>query len=207
MPLAGRVTGIALVALAATITLGAARAPEPTTITEAQLRELLAAGPANFTISVEGTKQGPFKGESPRPTQKGKIPGVAFYFGVKSAREAGSGMASGRRTQSGISFTKAIDASTPQFYQAMASNEILKSVVLEFYGTNPNGEEQVVYSIKLTNATVSGIEQYAGRVPEGDVARPMDSTPLEDITVTFQRIELESVTGKTMAVDDWSAKR
>ena len=207
MQLARRVSRIALVALAATIPLGATRAPERTVITAEQLRALLPAGPLNFTISVEGLKQGMFKGESVRASQKGKIPGVAFYFGVKSAREAGSGLATGRRTQTGISFTKAIDGTSPQFYQAMATNEILKSVVLEFYGTNPNGEEQVVYMIRLTNATVTGFEQYAGRVPDGDVARPMDSTPLEDISVNFQRIEMESPVSKTMAADDWSAKR
>ncbi|HEX8849385.1 MAG TPA: type VI secretion system tube protein TssD [Gemmatimonadaceae bacterium] len=207
MQLARPIARIALVALGATIPLGATRAPERTTITAEQLRALLPPGPLNFTISVEGTKQGMFKGESIRAKQQGKINGVAFYFGVKSAREAGSGLATGRRTQSGISFTKAIDGTTPQFYQAMATNEILKSVVLEFYGTTAEGTEQVIYTIRLSNATVTGIEQYAGRVPEGDVARPTDSTPLEDIAVNFQKIELESPVAKTMAVDDWSAKR
>ena len=206
MQLARRVAGIAVVGLAATITLGATRAQQPTTITEERLRELLAAGPTNFTISVEGTKQGVFKGESTRPMQQGKIAGVAFYYGVKSGREAGSGLATGRRTQSGITFTKAIDGTTLQFYQAMTTNEILKSVVIEFWGTKPNGSEAVFYTIKLTNATVSGIEQYAGRAPEGDVARPMDGTPLEDITVNFQKIELVSPFGVTVA-DDMAGRR
>ena len=206
MQLAARVARIALVGLAATIPLGAARAPEPTTISEERFLELLAAGQTNFSISVEGTKQGVFKGESTRPMQKGKIAGVAFYYGVKSPRDAASGMASGRRTQSGITFTKAIDGTTLQFFQAMTTNEILKSVVLEFWGSRPDGTEAIFYTIKLTNATVSGIEQYAGRAPEGDVARPMDGTPLEDITVNFQKIELVSPFGVTVA-DEMGARR
>lgn len=207
MQIARRVARVSLVALVAMLPVAAARAPQPTSISEERLLELLAAGPTSFTITVEGTKQGVFKGESARAKQQGKIAGVAFYYGVKSPRDAATGMASGRRVQSGISFTKAIDGTTPQFFAAMTQNEVLKSVVLEFYGTSPEGMEQVYYTIKLTNATVSGIEQYAGRVPEGDVARPMDSTPLEDITVTFQRIEMESPIAKTMAMDDWSTRR
>ena len=202
MQLARRFARIALVGLAATIPLGAAHAPEPRTITEAQLLELLAAGPANFTISVEGVKQGVFKGESNRPMQKGKIPGVAFYYGVKSGREAGSGLATGRRTSTGITFTKAIDGTTLQFYQAMTTNEILKSVVLEFWGTKADGTESVFYTIRLTNAVVSEIEQYAGRSPDGDATRPVEGTPLEDITVNFQKIELVSPLGVTVVGDD-----
>ena len=206
MQLARRIARISLVGVAALIPLAAARAPEPSTITEAQLRELLAAGPVNFTISVEGVKQGVFKGESTRPMQKGKIAGVAFYYGVKSAREAGSGLATGRRAQSGVTFTKAIDGTTLQFYQAMTTNEILKSVVLEFWGTRPDGTEAIFYTIRLTNATVSEIEQYAGRSPEEEVARPADSTPLEDITVNFQKIELVSPLGVTVA-DEMTGRR
>ena len=202
MQLARRVARVSLVALAATIPLGATRAPAPTTISEERLAELLAAGPTNFSITVEGVKQGVFKGESNRPMQKGKIAGVAFYYGVKSAREAGSGMATGRRTQSGVTFTKAIDGTTLQFYQAMTTNEILKSVVIEFWGSKGDGTESIFYTIRLTNAVVTEIEQYAGRSPDGDATRPVEGTPLEDITVNFQKIELVSPYGMTVSGDD-----
>ena len=204
MQLARRIARVSLVGLAASVPLAATRAPAPALTAEAQLRALLATG-SSFTVTVEGTKQGPFKAENPRAGKQGKIPAIAFSYNVKSPRDAASGMASGRRQHSPITFTKAIDASSPQFFQALTTNEILKSVVFEFYGTNPNGEEQVVYVVRLTNAVVAEIEQYAGRT--GDATRSADSTPLEDIAVTFQRIEMESTTGKTMAVDDWSKGR
>ncbi|HEX2781771.1 MAG TPA: type VI secretion system tube protein TssD [Gemmatimonadaceae bacterium] len=205
MQLARRIARVSLIGLAALVPLAATRATAPALTAEAQLRALLAAG-SSFTVTVEGTKQGVFKAENPRAGRQGKIPAIAFSYDVKSPRDAASGMASGRRQHSPITFTKAIDASSPQFFQALTTNEILKSVVFEFYGTNPNGEEQVVYVVRLSNATVGEIEQYVGRTG-GDAMRAADTTPIEDVSVTFQRIELESTTGKTMAMDDWSKGR
>ena len=83
-------------------------------------------------------------------------------------------------------------------------NEVLKSVLFEFRKTNANGEEMVFYQITLTNASLSEVEQYVGTSgTTGAKQGASDSSPLEDVSLTFQRIEVASQVGKTMAVDDW----
>lgn len=206
MTLARRLARLSLVGLAGMVPLGAARAPAPGAMNEARLLGLLAAA-SSFSVTVEGTKQGRFKGEDPRAKGDGRIAGIAFFYEVKSPRDAGSGMATGKRQHSPVSFTKAVDASSPQFFQAAWTNEVLKSVLFEFRGTSPNGEEQVVYTVKLTNATVAEVRQYAGREPGGMLARGTDQPLTEDVSLAFQKIEVESVTGKTMAADDWMRAR
>jgi type VI secretion system secreted protein Hcp len=163
------------------------------------------AAASSFDVTIEGTKQGRFKGERGKGD---KIAGLAFHYDVKSPRDAATGMASGKRQQGAITFTKAIDSSSPQIYQALIGNEVLKSVLFEFRGTNANGEEMVFYQITLTNASISEVEQYVGMsglVTSADAKHSgaSDSSPLEDVSLTFQKIEVVSQVGKTMAADDW----
>jgi type VI protein secretion system component Hcp len=61
----------------------------------------------------------------------------------------------------------------------------------------PGGEGGIGYTIKLTNASVSEIKQYT-EVLNGR------ATVLEDVSFTFQRIEVQDPGTKTMAVDDWT---
>lgn len=82
-----------------------------------------------FYVTVEGTKQGKFKNETPREKHQGKVPGIFFRYNVKSPRDAASGMTSGKRTHQAVTFVKQWGAATPQFFQALCTNETLKSVL------------------------------------------------------------------------------
>ncbi|MDQ6887627.1 MAG: type VI secretion system tube protein Hcp [Gemmatimonadota bacterium] len=184
-------------------------AKAPVTTPESKLRSLMFA--SEFYVTIEGTKQGKFKGESVRDREKDKIAGLAFQYEVTSPRDLASGMASGKRQHKPIVFTKEWGAASPQLFQALTTNEVLKSVLFEFSRTNANGEEYVFQTIKLTNATVSAIKQYsAGATAEGAAAskRSADAgRQLEDVSMTFQKIEMENRDGKTAAVDDWMIVR
>jgi type VI secretion system Hcp family effector len=63
-----------------------------------------------------------------------------------------------------------------------------------------DGKVEVFYTIKLTNASVSNIRKYID-LP-GTAGHNFHE--LEEISFTFQKIEIESKSGKTMAMDDWS---
>jgi type VI secretion system secreted protein Hcp len=163
------------------------------------------AAASSFDVTIEGTKQGRFKGERGKGD---KIAGLAFHYDVKSPRDAATGMASGKRQHGAITFTKAIDSASPQIFQALIGNEVLKSVLFEFRSTNANGEEMVFYQMTLTNASIGEVEQYAGApglvtTTEAKHSGASDSSPLEDVSLTFQKIEVQSQVGKTMAMDDW----
>jgi type VI secretion system secreted protein Hcp len=157
-----------------------------------------------FFVTVEGARQGHFKNETPREKHQGKIPGISFHYSVKSPRDSASGMASGRRTHQPVSFVKAWGASTPQFFQALCTNEVLKSVLFEFVRTDHDGEEYVYHSVQLINAAVTEVDHY---LPEDTQGTSPDRPELERISLTFQSIEIENKDGKTMATDDWLQTR
>jgi type VI secretion system secreted protein Hcp len=148
-----------------------------------------------FYVSIVGRKQGKFHGEGSR---QGKIEGLAFHYEVTSPRDAASGQASGKRQHSPVTFVKQWGASSPQLLEAAVSNEVLNTVLFEFIETNPNGEEVVFHTLKLTNASVASIKQDVKAVAGGK-----DLQDLEEVSFVFQSIEMENQDGKTMAADDW----
>jgi type VI secretion system secreted protein Hcp len=163
-----------------------------------------------FFVTIEGAKQGKFKGEThglgngaegAGSKAADKIAGVRFLAETISPRDAATGQASGKRQHKPITITKEWGAASPQLFQALVDNEVLKSVLFEFVKTNAQGKEFVYHTIKLTNATVSDIKSYLDLTDTtGD---PYDAHELEDVSFTFQKIEIENKEAKTSASDDW----
>ena len=153
-----------------------------------------------FYVTIEGTKQGKFKGESGRDDHKAKLPGFYFSSNVVSPRDTATGQATGKRRHDPVVFKKPVGPASPQIAQALTTNEVLKTVLFEFVRTTDQGKEEVSFTIKLTNATVSGSKIY---LPDAtDDKQHVDLS--EEIALTFQKIEWESKIGKTMATDDWT---
>lgn len=153
---------------------------------------------AKFYVTIEGAKQGRFKGESKSERHKDQVEGVRFAYGVKTARDAASGQASGKRMHSPVTITKEWGAASPQIFQAVVTNEVMKSVAIDFVRTNPEGVEYVYQTIRLTNASISEVRQFNDRFTSGAV-------DLEDVAFTFQRIDIENKDGKTSASDTWAS--
>ena len=163
-----------------------------------------------FYLTIDGTTQGKFKGESPKQGQTQKIPGLNFQYEVISPRDAATGRASGKRQHKPITFVKEWGAATPQLFQALVSNEVLKTVKFEFLQIDKGtGQEIVFYTIQLTNASVSAIKQFTD-APSGEGGASAKYTSsqgnheFEAISLTFQKIEVQHTVGKTAAQDDWS---
>ncbi|HEY2407214.1 MAG TPA: type VI secretion system tube protein TssD [Polyangiaceae bacterium] len=159
-----------------------------------------------FYVSIEGTKQGKFKGESPRESWKDKIPGLSYSHQIQSPRDIATGQASGKRQHGPITITKEWGASTPQSFQALVTNEVLKTVFFEFIHTTADGAEEVYQTVKLTNATVCSVQYKTGQGESAESAKTQstyDTHELEMVSFTYMRIEMENLPGKTSAADDW----
>jgi type VI secretion system secreted protein Hcp len=104
-----------------------------------------------------------------------------------------------------VTITKEWGAASPQFFQALISNEVLTEVTIDFVTPDPkqlgmaSGGMILSHTIKLTNATVSDISYSTEPIPSGGFR------PLEDVSFTFQKIELIDVKGNGMAMDTWLA--
>ena len=155
-----------------------------------------------FFVTVTGAKQGPFKGESAQKGREGKIPGVAFSYGVLSPRDPTSGLPTGKRQQQPVVFSKEWGISSPQFYEAIYNNENLPTVLFEFFVAGPTGVTTLNHTIKLTNASISAVRQT---LPDNQPVGSHDPRELQEISFTFQKIDIVSVNGGTEASDDWEA--
>jgi type VI secretion system secreted protein Hcp len=155
-----------------------------------------------FYVTIDGIRTGRFHGESTAKAHKGKITGLEFFYEVTSPRDVATGQATGKRQHKPITFVKEWGTASPQLFNALITNETLTNVLFEFPQTSPKGKEQIVETIKLTDATVSAFRQYIG-----DVGNPIyDSTPecrkLENVSLNFRTIEITNVAGQTSATDD-----
>ena len=157
--------------------------------------------PYEFYVTIQGKKQGQFKGESQREREKGKIPALRFVYEIKSPRDAATGQASGKRQHSPITITKEWGAASPQLFQALVMNEVLESVLFEFIQTGTEGAEEVYYTIKLTNATIANLKQYLDQTKQDT---GFATHAFEDVSFTFQKIEVAHNIAKTAASDDWT---
>src|SRR5262245_44094253 len=94
-----------------------------------------------LNMTVEGTTQGAFKSESSRAKQGEKIDILAYVQELTAAREAASGLATGRRQHMPFVIYKQSGASSPQFMQALVTNEMLKKVIVNVYKVDMTGQE------------------------------------------------------------------
>jgi type VI secretion system Hcp family effector len=138
-------------------------------------------------LTIEGTRQGKFKGEVSRagaPADSIRILSVA-------RESAPSGLATGRRSHAVITIVREVDAASPKFAQALATNEVLKQVVITFQ-TSGAGAGKDAQQIELTNATIAGIRR---------------SGNTETITLDYPTIAVTYAKGGKAATDDWSVPR
>ena len=153
--------------------------------------------------SVTGAQQGPFKGETTQKGRENMIPLVAYSYGVISPYDVATGQASGKRQHEPVVITKEWGASSPQFFAAAYTSEVLTSVVFDFFVTNLAGVQQLDHTVKLTNATIASVQQSIHLPQSGGPI--IDSRELTEISLTFQKIDITSISGGTEAVDDWNA--
>ena len=142
-------------------------------------------------LSVEGAKQGKFKGDVNSKSKPNAIRCSYYGYAISTSHDTGSGMATGKRQHSPIVIHKTINNSSPQFMQALIQNEVLKTVTIELRTTT-----KTYYTITLENAAISSIQHSA---PE------IDQTPdaLEEIELIFQKITFKSADGSTVT-DQWT---
>lgn len=156
-----------------------------------------------FYVTIKGSRQGSFKGELSGANHREQLAGLRFSLQVSAARDASSGQASGKRQYSTVLFTKEWGAASPQILSAMTSNEVLQNVDFEFVRTNPMGQEYIFETVRLTQASITGVRRYLGVPGDGD---PVDPRPLEDISLTFRKIEITNNEAKTAFSDDWNSQ-
>lgn len=154
----------------------------------------VAVGTVRITMTVHGHKQGDFKGDVITGKGAGLINVFGYQYSVVLPRDPATGQASGKRQHHPVVITHELGNSSPQFFTAAVNNEPLDKVVINFFKAQANGKEVNFYRVTLTNATISEFKQSSS-----------GPTVLEDVSLTFQKIEQDDLLAKTSAIDDWAS--
>jgi type VI secretion system secreted protein Hcp len=147
------------------------------------------------------------QGESSQTSlgRENSIECVFFESGVRTAREAGSGMATGRRQYEPLLIRKRIDKSTPLIAKSLVENQVIEGI-FKFFRPNPTGDgtTEQFYTIKITKGRVASQRQW---VPDTIVPASSLEPPLEEVAFVFHTIEWTYTNGGITHQDTWDAQR
>jgi len=147
------------------------------------------------------------KGESSQESlgRKDSIECLYYEQKVITAREAGSGMATGRRQYEPLLIRKRIDKSSPLLVKALVENQKIDAA-FKFFRPNPKGDgtTQQFYTVEIKDGRVASMKQM---VPDTIVPASSTEPPLEEITFVFHTIKWTFTDGGVSHEDAWSANR
>lgn len=131
------------------------------------------------------TKEEKMKGDPSRASSPERIRLISV------AREASTGMATGKRMHKPFTITKEVDASSPMLKQALAKGSVVGDVTIVFEGAGA-GTAKTAQKIVLKDAIITGI-QMVGKS--------------ETISMDYQTIEVTYTNGSKSAADDWESPK
>lgn len=143
------------------------------------------------------------KGESTQTSlgREGSIECLYFEDSVRTAREKGSGMATGRRTYEPIVLRKRIDKSSPLLAKALCNNEVVEGT-FKFFRPSPTGDgtTQQFFTIEFAEGRVAGIKRVSpDTIDPASAVEP----PTEEISFVFHTITWTYEDGGVTHTDNW----
>jgi type VI secretion system secreted protein Hcp len=118
---------------------------------------------------------------------------LSYQQGVVTAREAGSGAATGRRQYAPIVIRKRIDKSSPLLAKGLTQNETAEGM-FKFYRPNPNGDgtTEQYYTVDFQQGRISAFKQST------------TDGLIEEVAFVFQSISWTFVRGGIFHQDTWN---
>jgi type VI secretion system secreted protein Hcp len=157
----------------------------------------------SFYMSIKGTKQGQFKGQSTKSSRGDKwIECVSFEMTSEIPVDLKTGQPAGKRTHSPIVITKQIDSASPQLLNAHSNSEVLDPIVIELVGRPSSGAgEVVIRRITLTGARVANVRNFVGKVRDFGGPGHLSQQVLQEFGFVFNKIAVENPASST-PIDD-----
>ncbi|MFP2904926.1 type VI secretion system tube protein TssD [Pyxidicoccus sp. 3LFB2] len=130
---------------------------------------------------------------------------IYYEQSVKTAREAGSGLATGRRQYEGITIRKRIDKSTPLLMKALCENQVIEGT-FKFFRPNPTGDgtTEQFYTVGIKRGRIAGIRQH---VPDSFEPTSTNKPGLEEVHFVFHSIDWTITNGGVTHLDTWDQQR
>lgn len=130
---------------------------------------------------------------------------VSFEHEVITARESGSGLATGRRQYPPLRIVKRIDKSSPLLMKALCENQVIEAT-FKFFRPNPTGDgtTEQFYTIAIKKGRINSIKQH---VPDSFVPASTNLPAMEEITFVFHTIDWTITNGGVTHTDTWDTQR
>ena len=156
---------------------------------------------AHLYLKANGTD---IKGES-TTTSLGRADSIEileYESAVITAREAGSGMATGRRQYEPLRIVKRIDKASPLLLKALTTNQVVEGTV-KFFRPNPTGDgtTEQFYTVAFKKGRIASQNQ---KLPNTIVPATSTEPPLEEVTFVFHTISWTFTNGGVTHEDTWS---
>ncbi|MGC3998841.1 MAG: type VI secretion system tube protein TssD [Anaeromyxobacter sp.] len=155
----------------------------------------------HLTLKINGNA---IKGESTQNSmgRADTIECISYEQSVHSAREAATGMVTGRRQFSPLKIVKRIDKSSPLLLKALSLNEKVEGV-FKFYRPNPTGDgtTEMFYTAEIKEGNIASVKQL---VPTTIRPETAGEPPQEEITFVFRTITWTFSNGGVTHTDSWS---
>lgn len=155
-------------------------------------------------LSLSGTTQGDIKGDCTQAGREDKILVYAFEHSLEIPKDTHTGLPTGQRIHNPLSITKHIDKASPLLYQACSSGEQFKNVELQFYRINPEGKEELYYTIKLETAIIVSIKTYK---PMTLLEQSRPYHDMEEVQFTYEKIIWTYETDGIESEDSWKTPK
>jgi type VI secretion system secreted protein Hcp len=126
---------------------------------------------------------------------------LSFEDSVRTAREKGTGMATGRRTYEPIVFRKRIDKSSPLLAKALCNNEVIEAT-FKFFRPNPNGDgtTEQFFTVEIAEGRVAHIKRVS---PDTIDPASAQEPPTEEVGLVFHTITWTYEQGGVTHTDNW----
>ncbi len=151
-------------------------------------------------ITSNGTK---IDGESTQTSlgRENTVECLYFEDSVRTAREKGTGMATGRRTYNPIIIRKRIDKSSPLLAKALCNNEVIEAT-FRFFRPSPAGDgtTQQFFTVEIAEGRVNSIKRVS---PDTIDPASASEPPTEEIGFVFHTITWTYEDGGIVHTDNW----
>jgi type VI secretion system secreted protein Hcp len=153
------------------------------------------------SLRVKGKVQNDIRGGGTQKGREGTSTVIATSHEVVSPRDVATGAATGRRIHKPYTVIVEADKALPLYYKALASNETLTEVTVQFYHVDPRsaGPEVGFYNVKLGNAHISNIRFVQPNALGADT-RPLPEQV--EIQFTYEKITWTWTDGAAVTTDD-----
>lgn len=155
-------------------------------------------------LSIRAERQGPIRGSGTQRGGEGKILVVSVQHEIVCPRDPTTGQPTGKRIHKPFVATKELDRASPLLYAVLCTNENLAEVRVDFWTATSMGQEKQHFTVRLTNANISGITFKMANIRSSRLARFPE---YEEVSFTYQKIEWTWHDGGIFAADDWESPR